>query len=269
MPALLAYTFDSSRAANRDGGEGNAEVGGAVRVESSMLVLARQRDETIMIGDQIEVTVVDIRGDKVRLGINAPKDIAVHRKEVYDAIRRENQLAAQMRPEDLTGQFSRPPSVMKLHKPELSNAEISLHQPFLDAAIQEAKIGLEEGGLPIGSVLVRHGNIIGRGHNRRVQRNDPMAHAEIDCLTNAGRQQTYADTVLYSTLMPCFLCSGAVVQFGIPKVVVGESINFAGAPEFLRSKKVQILDMNDPTCIRMMADFIKAHPQVWHEDIGK
>src|SRR5919206_2584553 len=112
--------------------------------------------------------------------------------------------------------------------------------PFLRAAIDEAKLGLSEGGLPIGSVLVRDGKIIGRGHNRRVQRGDPMAHAEIDCLTKAGRQTTYKDTVLYSTLMPCFLCSGAVVQFGIPKVIVGESVNFHGghgkggsSPQFL------------------------------------
>src|SRR5918993_4640645 len=113
--------------------------------------------------------------------------------------------------------------------------------PFLRAAIDEAKLGLSEGGLPIGSVLVRAGMIIGRGHNRRVQRGDPMAHAEIDCLTRAGRQAAgYRDTVLYSTLMPCFLCSGAIVQFGVPKVIVGESVNFPGgegpggtSPQFL------------------------------------
>ena len=97
--------------------------------------------------------------------------------------------------------------------------------PFLRAAMDEAEQGLRDGGLPIGSVLVRNGQIIGRGHNQRVQKGDPMAHAEIACLTNAGRQATYRDTVLYSTLMPCFLCSGAVVQFGIPKVIVGESVN--------------------------------------------
>src|SRR3954471_22971752 len=113
--------------------------------------------------------------------------------------------------------------------------------PFLQAAIDEARLGLSEGGLPIGSVLVRDGQIIGRGHNRRVQRGDPMAHAEIDCLTSAGRQRTYADTVLYSTLMPCFLCSGAAVQFGVQKVIVGESVNFPGgqsrggtSPQFMR-----------------------------------
>jgi cytosine/creatinine deaminase len=243
--------------------------GGAVPAEIPMLVLARQRDETIMIGDQIEVTVVDIRGDKVRLGINAPKTIAVHRKEVYDAIRRENLSAAQMRPEDLTSSAPRNPTVMKLHKPELTNADAEMHAPFIAAAIEEAKVGLGEGGLPIGSVLVRNNQIIGRGHNRRVQRGDPMAHAEIDCLTNAGRQKTYKDTILYSTLMPCFLCSGATVQFGVPRVVVGESVNFHGAPELLRSKHIEVIDLHDSRCIQLMSDFIQAHPDLWREDIGK
>src|SRR5687768_7017235 len=117
--------------------------------------------------------------------------------------------------------------------------------PFMRAAIDEAKQGLAEGGLPIGSVLVRNDQIIGRGHNRRVQNGDPMAHAEIDCLKRAGRQRTYKDTVLYSTLMPCFLCSGAVVQFGVPMVVVGESVTFAGgegkcgiSPQFMRSSGI-------------------------------
>ena len=176
-----------------------------------MLVLARERDQTIMIGDGIQVTVVDIRGDKVRLGISAPRDVSVHRKEVYEAIRKSNHDAAQLHPQDV-------PLLEKL-KPATDL--------FLRAAIEEARAGLAEGGLPIGSVLVRDGQIIGRGRNRRVQNNDPMAHAEIDCLTRAGRQKTYRDTVLYSTLMPCHLCSGAVVQFGVPRVIVGESVNFA------------------------------------------
>jgi creatinine deaminase len=148
--------------------------------------------------------------------------------------------------------------------------------PFLLAAIDEAKLGLAEGGLPIGSVLVRGGRIIGRGHNRRVQHGDPMAHAEIDCLTRAGRQPTYRDTDLYSTLMPCFLCSGAVVQFGIPRVVVGESVNFPGgegpagrSPEFLRSHGVEVTDLADPDCIEMMSRFIREHPDLWNEDIGR
>src|SRR5881394_261179 len=136
--------------------------------------------------------------------------------------------------------------------------------PFLRAAIDEAKQGLKEGGLPIGSVLVRGDQIIGRGHNRRVQHGDPMAHAEIDCLTNAGRQKTYADTVLYSTLMPCFLCSGAAVQFGVPKVVVGESVNFPGggsaggtSPQFMRGAGIEVVDLRDPECIEIMRRFIR------------
>lgn len=219
-----------------------------------MLVLSRTRDQTIMIGDDIEVTIVDIRGDKVRLGINAPRNISVHRKEIYDAVKRENQAAAQMRPHDVAAAH-----------PHVGNGG----DPFIRAAIEEARKGLSEGGLPIGCVLVRGGEIMGRGHNRRVQKNDPMAHAEIDALTNAGRQKTYKDTVLYSTLMPCHLCSGAVVQFGIPRVIVGESVNFAGAPDHLRKHHVEVIDLHDPECIQMMGDFIKAHPDLWNEDIGK
>jgi len=147
--------------------------------------------------------------------------------------------------------------------------------PFLRAAIDEAKKGLSEGGLPIGSVLVRGDQIIGRGHNRRVQHGDPMAHAEIDCLTNAGRQRTYTDTVLYSTLMPCYLCTGAAVQFGVPKVIVGESVNFPGgegkwgkSPDFMRACGIEVIDLHDAECIEMMAKFIRENPTLWNEDIG-
>jgi cytosine deaminase len=146
---------------------------------------------------------------------------------------------------------------------------------FMRAALAEARTGMREGGLPIGSVLVRDHLVIARGHNRRVQHGDPMAHAEIDCLTNAGRQRTYKDTVLYSTLMPCFLCSGAVVQFGVPKVIVGESVTFPGgegpggrSPDFLRSHGVEVIDLRDPECIEMMSRFIREHPELWNEDIG-
>ena len=149
------------------------------------------------------------------------------------------------------------------------------HGPFLAVAIEEAEKGLAEGGLPIGSVLVRGGRIVGRGHNRRVQKGEPMAHAEIDCLNAAGRQRTYADATLYSTLMPCFLCSGAAVQFGIRRVVVGESVTFPGgigpggtSPEFLRSHGVEVIDLNDARCVEMMRRFIAERPEVWNEDIG-
>ncbi len=136
-------------------------------------------------------------------------------------------------------------------------------------AIVEAKKGLAEGGIPIGSVLVKDGKIVGRGHNQRVQKDSPTLHAEIDCLENAGRIGSYKDTVLYSTLMPCYLCSGAVVQFGIKKIIVGESKTFPGGPEFMKSHGVEVIDLNDEECIRLMTDFIEANPKVWNEDIGE
>lgn len=147
--------------------------------------------------------------------------------------------------------------------------------PFLKAALDEARQGLAEGGLPIGSVLVRDGRIIGRGHNRRVQQGNPMAHAEIDALTQAGRQRSYRDCTLYSTLMPCFLCSGAVVQFGIPRVIVGEATTFPGGSgpggssgDFLRAHGVEVVVLNDAACIDLMRRFVAANGGLWNEDIG-
>ncbi|MBI1368775.1 MAG: nucleoside deaminase [Planctomycetes bacterium] len=141
--------------------------------------------------------------------------------------------------------------------------------PFMAAAIEEARKGLAEGGIPIGSVLVRDGQIIGRGHNKRVQDGDPITHAEIDCLRNAGRIGSYRDTVLYSTLMPCYLCSGAVVQFAVPKVIVGESVTFPGGPEFMKQHGVEVVDLGDEECIEMMRKFIAERPELWNEDIGE
>jgi len=140
---------------------------------------------------------------------------------------------------------------------------------YVAAAIEEAKKGLEEGGIPIGSVLVKDEKIIARGHNKRVQENNPMVHAEIDCLINAGRIGSYKGTILYSTLMPCYLCAGAVVQFGIKKVVAGESKTFPGAVEFMNQHNVEVIDMNNSECIKMMAEFISQKPELWNEDIGK
>ena len=145
----------------------------------------------------------------------------------------------------------------------------ALHDQFMDMALDEARSGLEEGGIPIGSVLVKNGRVIGRGHNRRVQWNDPMMHAEIDCIRNAGRQTHYRDCVLYSTLMPCYLCAGAAVQFRIPVVVAGESRNFAGAQEFLESRGVRVLDLDREDCRSLLAGFIRDHPALWNEDIGE
>ena len=143
-----------------------------------------------------------------------------------------------------------------------------MRDPFLEAAVAEARQGWEEGGIPIGSVLVRGGKIIGRGRNRRVQQGDPIAHAEIDCLRNAGRIGTYRDTVLVSTLMPCFLCSGAVVHFGIPKVIVGESVTFPGARDLLEARGVEVVDAADEECVALMRRMIAEKPQLWNEDIG-
>ena len=236
-----------------------------------MLVLARQRDQAIMIGHEIEVSVVDIRGDKVRLGINAPRSVSVHRKEIYDAIRRENQKAAEVRPEDLAPIVSPAGQPMKIAGDEATTGD-----QFLRAALYEAQKSAAHGGIPIGAVLVRAGRIIGRGHNRRVQRGDPMGHAEIDCLTNASRQKSYSDTTLYCTLMPCLMCAGAVLQFGIPKVIVGESVNFSGgeckhvnSAQVLRDCGVEVIDLHDQECIDMMAKFVQENPGVWREDIGR
>ncbi|MFA6029791.1 MAG: nucleoside deaminase [Elusimicrobiota bacterium] len=147
--------------------------------------------------------------------------------------------------------------------------EEKTRDPFLQAALDEAKKGLREGGIPIGSVLVRDGKIVGRGHNRRVQDGDPVTHAEIDCLRRAGRVGSYAGAVLYSTLMPCYLCSGAVVQFGIKKVVAGESRTFPGGPEFMRAHGVEVVDADDAECAALMRDFIAKNPKLWDEDIGR
>jgi cytosine deaminase len=140
---------------------------------------------------------------------------------------------------------------------------------FMQAAIEEAKQGKSENGIPIGSVLVRDGKIIGRGHNKRVQDNDPIVHAEIDCLRNAGRIGHYRGTVLYSTLMPCYLCAGAVVQFGIKKVIAGESETFPGAREFMESHGVEVIDLDLEECKQLMRAFITENPELWNEDIGE
>ena len=182
----------------------------------------------------------------MRLGIRAPENVAVHRREIYD---------------ELTA------------KPDnfASHDRTSDHE-FMRAALDEAKKSLTEGGLPIGAVLIRDNVVIGRGHNRRVQDRDPMAHAEIDCLRNAGRQKTYKNTVLYSTLMPCHLCSGAVVQFGVPTVILGESANYPGCgidgASFMKSHGIEVIDMHDAECIAMMTTFIRENPALWNEDIG-
>lgn len=142
---------------------------------------------------------------------------------------------------------------------------------FLAAAIEEAQLGLAEGGVPIGSVLVHRGAIIGRGHNRRMQRGSAVLHGEMDALENAGRlsAKVYRESVLYTTLSPCAMCSGAILLYRIPHVIVGENRTFLGEEELLRSRGVQVDVVQDPACIALMEQFIAAHPDVWNEDIGE
>lgn len=143
--------------------------------------------------------------------------------------------------------------------------------PFMEAALEEARKGLAEGGIPIGSVLVIDGRIVGQGHNRRVQEGSAILHAEMDCLENAGRLKPgdYRRAVLYSTLSPCEMCSGAILLYGIPKVVVGEHETFQGPEEYLVSKGVELIILDDEVCIRLMKDFITGNRTLWNEDIGE
>ena len=142
---------------------------------------------------------------------------------------------------------------------------------YLDAAVAEAALGLAEGGIPIGSVLVHETKIIGRGHNRRVQRGSAILHGEMDALENAGRlpAAVYARSVLYTTLSPCAMCSGAILLYGIPRVVIGENVTFSGEEELLRRRGVSIELVQDARCIAMMRQFIREHPALWNEDIGE
>lgn len=145
------------------------------------------------------------------------------------------------------------------------------NDPFMQAAIEEAQQGLAEGGIPIGSVLVHNGTILGRGHNRRIQRGSPILHGEMDALENAGRHpaKVYRESVLYTTLSPCAMCSGAILLYGIPTVIVGENQTFLGEEELLRSRGVRVDVVQDATCIEMMTRFIATQPQLWNEDIGE
>ena len=142
---------------------------------------------------------------------------------------------------------------------------------FMQAAIAEAKIGLEEGGIPIGAVLVHNGKIIGRGHNRRIQQNSPVLHGEMDAFENAGRlpAEVYRASVLYTTLSPCMMCTGSILFFGIPRVVIGENVNFMGEEELLRSRGVKVEVANNEECINLMRNFIAARPELWNEDIAE
>lgn len=143
--------------------------------------------------------------------------------------------------------------------------------PFLRAAIDEAKMGLSEGGIPIGSVLVLDGKIIGRGHNRRVQKGSAILHAEMDCLENTGRLKArdYQRATLYSTLSPCDMCSGTALLYKIPRVVIGENTTFRGPEDYVRSRGVELTILQDAECIALMREFIAERPELWNEDIGE
>jgi cytosine/creatinine deaminase len=143
--------------------------------------------------------------------------------------------------------------------------------PFLQAAIEEAQTGLKEGGIPIGSVLIYQGKILGSGHNKRVQQKSVTLHGEMDALENAGRQpaSVYRESILYTTLSPCPMCSGAILLYGIPKVIIGENQTFMGSEQLLREHGVEVIVENDPTCIQMMEKFIAKNPALWNEDIGE
>ncbi len=141
---------------------------------------------------------------------------------------------------------------------------------MLKVAIEEARQGLAEGGIPIGAALFdRRGNLLGRGHNRRIQDGDPSAHGETDAFRKAGRQRSYRDKILVTTLAPCWYCSGLARQFKIGTIVVGESVNFAGGIDWLRENEVEVIDLNSRECIKMLANYISANPEIWNEDIGE
>lgn len=146
-----------------------------------------------------------------------------------------------------------------------------MDDPFMTAAIEEARAGLAEGGIPIGSVLVIDGEIVGRGHNRRVQKGSAILHAEMDCLENAGRlkPRDYRRSILYSTLSPCDMCSGTALLYNIPRVVIGENRTFRGPEDYVRSRGVELTILDNAECIELMREFIAAHPELWNEDIGE
>lgn len=145
------------------------------------------------------------------------------------------------------------------------------HDPFLDAAIEEARTGRDEGGIPIGAVLMHNDEIVGRGHNRRLQEGSVIRHAEMDALERAGRRSAdfYKECTLYTTLSPCSMCSGAILLYGIPRVVIGENQTFVGEERWLREHGVEVRVVNDQRCIELMQRFIEKHPSLWNEDIGE
>ncbi len=151
-----------------------------------------------------------------------------------------------------------------------NDAKLESYRHMLRVALDEARLGLAEGGIPIGAaVFDREGKLLGRGRNRRIQENDPSVHGETDAFRKAGRQRTYRDKIMVTTLAPCWYCSGLVRQFGFGAVVVGESKNFPGGIEWLRSNGIEVVDLNDPECVELLSKYIAANPAIWNEDIGE
>jgi creatinine deaminase len=221
-----------------------------------MLVLSRQRGQSVIIGDDITVNVVDIRGDKVRLGIAAPRSVTVHRQEIYDEIKNQNQGSANLSQQDVAAILPAPqtPPLLKLaQRPD----------PCLEEAIKEAELNQNAGGPPIAALLVRNNQIIAKGRDRRIQSNDPTAYAQLDCLKNAGHQKHYHDTILYSTSTPSRLGIAAALQLGISKVVVGDSVNIPADPQ---PAGIEIDDLHDDRCILMLASFIREHRDLWNDN---
>lgn len=159
----------------------------------------------------------------------------------------------------------------------MRETDVALHSQFMKQALEQARISYEdEGGIPVGAVIVRGGRVIAKGHNNRVQKNSPILHGETDCIQNLGRQKSYRDVTLYTTLSPCMMCAGTIVQFGIPRVVVGQTAvdwppdrPFTGNVEFLRERGVEVILLEDAACKALFDDFLKRNPEVWLEDIGE
>jgi cytosine deaminase len=219
-----------------------------------MLVLARHRGQSVFIGDDVTVTVAEIRGDKVRLGISAPKNVGVHREEIYDQIMRENHQAASMQPSDLAGVQIPPPHESQSPPPPESLT-------FMTAALDEAKQSLIANGIPVGAVLVRDGRIIGRGHDRRIQRVDPTAQAPIQCLSNTGPWETCHGTTMFCTAMPSYLGAAALVHFAIPRLVVGcgtclKDAQRRGA-QLLKAAKIDVIDARDERSAELLTQWMR------------
>ena len=167
--------------------------------------------------------------------------------------------------------FRSPKNLLKVnHTIKMKSAKSPNHEQMLNVAIQEARKGLDEGGIPIGAALFHaDGTLLGKGRNRRIQKDDPSLHGETDAFRNAGRQRSYFNTIMVTTLAPCWYCSGLIRQFKIKTVVMGESVNFSGGVEWLKQHGVEVIDLHSETCIAMLANYIRDNQEIWNEDIGK